>query len=113
MFLKKITMTRTELKELAHLYAHWKECEHDRAVFAFCKERKINIKNVPELIYSERQRKFISDVTVKGLEVIYTYNPYGNHFCPAVIVGKISDLETDTLPVSENFGLKYVLYVPS
>jgi len=106
-------MTRTELKELAYLYAHWKECEHDRAVFAFCEERNIDIKSVPELIYSERQRRFIADALEGGFQVNYTYMHNLNGFCPAVIVDKISDLETDTLPVSENFGLKYVLYVPS
>ena len=107
------TLTITELKELAYLYAHWKQCEHDRAVFSFCKERKINIKDVPELIYSERQRKFISDAIKGGFQVNYTYMHNLNGFCPAVIVDKISDLETDTLPISDNFGLKYVLYVPS
>ena len=102
----------SEFAELGYLYAHWKQWG-DKSLFAFCKGHKINPNDVPEIIYSERQRQFIADVLKNNLNVLYTYNPYGNRFCPAVIVDKCSDLQTDTLPVSENFGLRYFLYAPT
>ena len=107
-------LTREEKKELKILFAAWQNDKNENEVFEFCQRRNIEITEVPALIYSERQLKFIADALESGLKVSYDYCGRGMYpdICPAVHVEEMNDLRTDTKPAWDNMGFDYVLYVP-
>lgn len=107
-------LTRQEKRELKTLFIAWQHDKHETEVFDFCTKHNIEMTQVPELIYSERQLKFIDDVIKSGLSIDYTYSGRGmfGDTCPSVRVDNMNDLRTDTKPTCDNMGLGYVLYVP-
>lgn len=107
-------LTREEKRELKVLFAAWQNDKKEIEVFEFCQKRNIEITEVPALIYSERQLKFIADAIESGLEVRYDYSGRGmfGDTCPCVHVSNMHNLQTDTKPSWDNMGLDYVLYIP-
>ena len=109
-----VQLTKSEKKELKQLFAAWQYDKNEIEVFEFCQKRNIEMTEVPALIYSERQLKFIKDAIESGLEVRYDYSGRGMYCetCPCVHVSNMHKLQTDTNPLWDNMGLDYVLYIP-
>ena len=110
----ELELTKQQKKELKTLFVAWQYDKQETEVFDFCTKHNIEMTQVPELIYSQRQLKFIDDAIKSGLRVDYTYSGRGmfGDTCPSVRVDEMNDLQTDTKPSCDNMGLGYVLYVP-
>ena len=80
--------------------------------FPKLKEENISIYDLPELIYSENQLRFINDAEETSFEIDYTYSGRGMYgdFCPCIRCDSHNDINTKAKTKIDSMGLGIVIY---
>ena len=135
----KMEFSYTEKKELRKIYGYYQslqmydgdyknfetkeelEAERKEAIaeyekkFPELKKANVSIHDLPELVYSANQLKFIEDAQEQGMELEYSYSGrcmYGD-VCPAVRCDSINDFTTKSIKRMDSMGLGIIIYAES